>query len=322
MKSLVLFTISLILFAACKQDKIVIPDTGRKLSINGLITTDSFFDVRIDETSLLRDSTYQSMTNAKVSIYQNNKYIDSLSSFPNDPHNGGTFVLGNYRSYNIFPVAGNEYKIVVNAEGLAVASASTKIPNEVKIHLVDTSRIVYPSIIPNENMTNVSMMCNIEFTDPANETNYYMFMLDRYPKYGDIYFRSQDPIIEETLTGDNYGVGIVFSDKMINGKKHNLVIELGCGYFGYPFVDDRKWIYHPPATLEGPFYIKKTFYFKLYSITEDFFRYIQTLTLYNKNYGNPLTDPVMVNSNVNGGYGIFTGAAVSTDSLVYDYGKK
>ena len=64
---------------------------------------------------------------------------------------------------------------------------------------------------------------------------------------------------------------------------------------------------------------KKTIYLRLYSITEEYFRYIQTLNLFEKDFGDPLTNPVQVFSNVTGGFGIFAGAAVSSDSIVFNY---
>jgi hypothetical protein len=64
---------------------------------------------------------------------------------------------------------------------------------------------------------------------------------------------------------------------------------------------------------------KKTIYLRLYSITEECFRYIQTLNLFEKDFGDPLTNPVQVFSNVTGGFGIFAGAAVSSDSIVFNY---
>ena len=132
-------------------------------------------------------------------------------------------------------------------------------------------------------------------------------------------FLCNDAIVEEKLIGHEGGAlspnpirGIAFSDKTINGQKSDLTITISCIAIGLPF-----WIDDPSYNKDGNH--KKVIYFRLYSITEEYYKYIQTLNQYNKDYDNPLADPVQVYSNVTGGYGIFAGAAVSTDSIVFTY---
>ena len=207
---------------------------------------------------------------------------------------------------------------MAKAPGLPDATAITTIPNMVRIESVDTMRVVVPKtdIIP----SGIQMLFNIEFDDPANEANYYMLFVDRRPNLqgdgpnsiGKMGFECQDPIVEEKIS-DNFKVmAIAFTDRIINGKKHRLAVYFDIQFLGYPYWDDRDNSNH--ITI-------KTFYFRLYSITSEFFEYIHTLNLYNKNYGNPLADPVITYSNITGGYGIFSGAAVSSDSIVWNYNK-
>jgi len=51
--------------------------------------------------------------------------------------------------------------------------------------------------------------------------------------------------------------------------------------------------------------------FELLHVTEDFYRYQQSIRLQQENDGNPFAQPVQVFSNVQGGYGLFAGAAAS-----------
>jgi hypothetical protein len=196
----------------------------------------------------------------------------------------------------------------------------------VKINHVDTSQIIVPFSCDGCNiLKDVHLICNIEFADPDNETNYYLFsMLKVYKRYNFKYaltlgFLCDDPIVEEKLTSQvgnslssNPLGGIAFSDKTINGQKCNFTVTIGGIDLGLPFYND------DPDT-NDPDNHKKSVYFRLYSITEEYYKYLQTLNKYSKNYGNPLSDPVLVYSNVTGGYGIFAGAAVSSDSLVFTY---
>jgi hypothetical protein len=318
MKCFALFIPFLTLFFACKQEETELQDTTNKIVLNGLISSDNLLNVRICrsasiyDNSLASDTSLNTLPDAQVCIYQND-YIDTLyyvhkSSY--DEQN--VFSNGNYWSKCIFPLPGKDYKIVVKAPGLPDATAFTTIPNIVRIERIDTSRIILLDSLSGYKPSNVCLICNIEFTDPGNEPNYYLFNVWKIPGNGayDMGFDSQDPIIEVKIPciGSSRLEGIAFTDKIINGQKYDLTVKIYGANIGKPFWNG-----------DSPDNHKKAIYFKLSSITEECFKYIQTLRLYNQEYGNPLTNPVILYSNINGGYGIFTGAAVSEDSVVFHY---
>jgi hypothetical protein len=204
----------------------------------------------------------------------------------------------------VFPQPGKQYKVIAKARNLPEASATTIIPNLVRIEQVDTSRIILaPGSYIN---SNEGIMCKIEFNDPADETDYYLFNIremvnkDYASTNNNLEFSCEDPIVEEKLFSGIKNEGIAFSDKVINGQKHILTVIIKREVIGN-FTSGEK----------------QTICFRLYSITEEYFRYIQNLNLYSKKFGNPLAEPVMMYSNIMGGYGMFTGAAVSSDSIVF-----
>jgi len=310
MKYIMLIVQCLILFAACQQEQIELPDTGRKIVINGLISTDSLLSVFVNKSVYISEYDFpmgKDLENAKVYIYQNNICIDSLSHNWRPWDIFSKYFPGNYWSKSVIPLPGNEYKIVAKVAGLPDATASTKIPDIVWIEHVDTMRLVLGSDTGYHNTSErfEHMICKIEFTDPKNETNYYLFNTGKS-------FLCQDPIVEEELydvnsnnaqsDGSNLD-GIVFSDKVINGQKYRLTIS----------IPERGWY---NDSLKTRIFPKLTVDLKLYSITEEYFKYIQTLNLYNEKFGNPLTEPVLVYSNITGGYGIFAGSAVSCKSII------
>jgi hypothetical protein len=317
------FGLLLILLTACQNDNLDIPDTGRKIVINGLITTDSLLNVRIGKSAYYNENTYVQycdLDNAQAYFYLNSLCIDSLHFVSSLDYSDLIFFYpSNYWSRNVFPLPGREYKVVAKAPGLPDATASTTVPDLIRIDGLDTTRIL---VAPNPyypDLSNVRMICKINFTDPGNEINYYLVTVCKISQYwytviSNIRIDTQDPIVEEKLANVNGVYAIAFPDKVINGKKCSLQFSIDANEIGMPFVDDR------PRS-DGIPYLdhKKVVYFRLYSITEGYYRYIQTLNLYKKNYGNPLTEPVMIYSNINGGYGIFTAAAVSSDSLVFHY---
>jgi len=309
MKYLLLYSVLLFLFCACQKENVVIPDTGRKLVINGLITTDSLLNVRISKSYYFKDflmgwATFPEFDSADVRFYRNNVFLDSLN-YSVQKNNYDLYPTSNYKSNNTYPLPGYEYKIIVKRAGFPDATSTTKIPRLVKIERIDTSRI------------GGFLNCGIEFTDPPGDKNYYLFniiMIQKLPfsrRY--LAFDSLDPIIEEELcsnSGSGSSIsrvydkfGFAFSDKLIDGKKYSLNVSFKCSYYWNDLRNPS------PRT-------SYVYYFRLISVTEEYYRFIQTLNLYNASYSNPLAEPVMVYSNVSGGYGIFAGATVSTDSII------
>ena len=301
----------LILIASCKQDLNDILDTGQKIVINGLITTDSLLNVFISKSMYINDISGQSfddmndLDSAEVYFYTNNSALDSLYHVPFYSYNWWIVLNpGNYRSKSILPQPGKEYKIIVKARNLPDAYSTIIIPDLVKIKKVDTLEVTLPFGSYFDN--NKGFICKIEFSDPVNETNYYLFnireMLNQnyFSTDNDLEFSCEDPIVEEKLSNGEKNVGIAFSDKIINGQEHILNVTV-----------------KKESILSSTSVDRQTVCFRLYSISEEYFRYIQTLNLYNKNYGNPLADPVMLFSNISGGYGFFSGASVSSDSIVF-----
>lgn len=295
----------------CKQDWNDIPDTGRKIVINGLITTDSLLNVQICKSFSLNEISGNGISlfdldSVDVQFYENNTPIDSLyhvSFYSFDIWY--VFNAGNYRSRRLFPQPDKQYKIIARSRNLPDASAITIIPNQVQIINVDTSRII---LAPGSYINiNDGTMCKIEFNDPPEEQNFYLLDIremvnkDYASPNNNLEFSCQDPIIEENLFSGVKNEGIAFSDKLINGQKHILPVIIKREVIGN----------YTPAD-------KQTVCFRLYSITEEYFRYIRILNLYSKNFGNPLAEPVMMYSNVTGGYGMFTGAAVSSYSIVFE----
>ncbi len=300
----IIFNLFIILtFLSCQPEKIDIPDTGRKIVINSLLTSDSLIGANITTSAYVFQDTsvnnsLSEITNAKAVIYENNTFLDSLSyNYSYKYHSSAGYLLYNYSSKLFYPKPGYQYKIKVDAFGKPEVTAITTIPNIVKIVRVDTSRV----IISNPwYESNVDMIFDIVFNDPANEQNYYLIFM---PTNGQV----QDPAIEEYLYSGSILAGFAFSDKTFNGKPHVSRLIINGKDIGYPF-----WDYGGTYTP-----VKKVLYFKLYSITEDYFKYIQSLNLYYTNYNNPLAEPTQVFSNIQEGYGIFEGAGVSCDSIVF-----
>lgn len=298
----------MIIFAfGCKQETLDIPDTGSKIVINSLLESDSLIGCNITNSIYITsDSSVSSLNNqinnAKVAVFENGILFDSLKySVSYFQSFDLTNLVNNYVSRSFHPKPGNQYKIKIDVFGKAEATATTAIPDIVKIDKIDTTRVILTS--PGWLLSNVDMVFDIYFTDPGNEKNYYLIFMPGDPEKGTF----QDPIVEEYLNSGTINFGIAFSDKTFNGQQHRTTLTINGSGIGYPFINNQAY---PPIT-------KTVLNFKLYSITEDYFNYIHTLNLFLKNYNNPLANPTQVYSNIQGGYGIFAGASVSSDSIVF-----
>ena len=77
MKYRITFFLLIILVTSCKKELNDIPDTGRKIVINGLITNDSIFSIRIGSSAYILDISGTSykiqndLKDAVVKVFQN-----------------------------------------------------------------------------------------------------------------------------------------------------------------------------------------------------------------------------------------------------------
>ena len=184
MKKIAFCCFSLFFLSACQRDKIDIQDTGRKIVINGLITSDSLLNVRLSKSFYYNSNQAyvgsDSLNNARVLFYSNNTCIDSLHLVSDyRPTDMDFFYHSNYWSDRTLPLPGKEYKIVVKAPGYPDATASITVPDLVKLEKLDTSRIL---VAPDPNfpdLSNIRFKCQISFSDPSYETNYYLISVSK-----------------------------------------------------------------------------------------------------------------------------------------------
>ena len=145
MKPEILYVLLLLSILSC-QKEFEVPDTGRKLVINGLITTNNTLGISITKSLYISDSTMlgtDTISNAQVYLYENSNFVDSLINVSNWPvwpvYMSYLQIPVNYKISNFKPSAGNFYQVYVKAQGFPDAYATTRIPNIVEIEHLDTS---------------------------------------------------------------------------------------------------------------------------------------------------------------------------------------
>ena len=320
--------ISVLFLISCQKENVGFHDE-RKIVINGLIDSDNSLAVNVSGSLSITDTAKMvfenGLFNSKVYMYESNNYVDTLCNLAYKQYidyitnvrqvEYSEFIqflyirdLQNFRAENIQPKPGKEYKVVVKTPGYPDAFATTQIPDMVKIDHWDTTHF----FVQGADELKHKIAYNVEFLDPKENKNYYVFYIYFSSDFETPYLWADGvthscPYTEEEINHGTMNLGIAFSDKSINGNKCRISGNIDVGSIGFPFYDDHSHYKH----------FRSVVYFKLYSVTEGYFKYIQTLNLHLKNLASPIAEPVQVYSNVQGGYGVFEGAAVSTDSLVF-----
>lgn len=313
LKTILLTGTFMIILASCSEESFNVPDTGRKIVINSLISTNKFFSVRISMSAHVTDYSDSALiesinyiNNATVKVYQNGMLKDSLYNIKKEIGNSGDcYDHDNYYSKHLIPLPGEEYEIKVTAPGLPVATASTFIPECVNIDKVDTTHFYSNFNIPDWPLFQ-NIIFHINFTDPATEKNYYLLKVyskDQpwgFPIVATFYCK--DPVVEEKLSNPSSVSleGIAFTDKIFDGRNYTLNTSVP----GTCIKDSECAEYD------------RVIYLHLYSITKEYYRYIQALNLYKELNHSSFYDPVLIPSNISGGLGFFSGAALATDSII------
>ena len=281
------------------------------------------------DTSIVSDNYIE---NAQVTLFENGNLVGSVyhTHFSSYGYLSENSAIPNYYLPTYVPKKGNEYKVKVEVPGYPDMEATTIIPKPVNVQVTDTfwyreEHFVWDSVnrttIPGKSPM---LGINIQFTDPANQENFYLLEMDLrlQVEYSDtkvastdsnIEFDSNNPIYEINIHHGTMPFGKAFTDKAISGKTMRLKVEPAWGS-----TDTPQLIFPSYGVVVSA---RQTFYVKLYSITEDYYLYLKTLNKYNENRKSPFYPPIQVHSNIKGGLGIFAGAGISKDSVSYNITK-
>ena len=89
-------------------------------------------------------------------------------------------------------------------------------------------------------------------------------------------------------------------DVNFNGRQKQLKVSVA-SYM----LNDIKYSSRPPSRP----------YVKVYQVTEEYFKYIKSLSAYQNSSDNPFAEPVNVYTNIANGYGIFSANTVAVDTI-------
>lgn len=167
---------------------------------------------------------------------------------------------------NINFTPNTEYKIVVDAPSYETVSSVQTFPETIEII----------EAIIDENTIKV------RFKDTPNKRNYYILELD--VTIDNLWESNEISPFGDSAYLSSSGEGIIFNDDTFDGNIHEITAN-----------------YNTSIEIEGDLIFK----FKLYNITEDYYRYDRTLSIQQGANDNPFTEPIIIHRNIDKGYGIF-----------------
>ena len=280
-----------------------LPENKPKLVINGLINSDSVLSVNISKTVHVFENENNNnppfIHNAVTRFYEDGQFLFNLIEGEN----------GYYSKPGYFPSINHSYKIEVEKTGYPTISAETNIPVPVLIKSLDTTI----------NLGNggdgyyygEEIKFELKYQDPSGPGNHYR--LDCYLHYIDenneylsrqyIYVNEND----EYLFDKTYGY-LLWTDQLTDGNE--VTIKFNFYSNAYSFEGE-----NPNNSSSA------TYLFVLNSVSEDFYRYDKTRSLFFDTGGssNPFSEPVLIYSNITDGFGIFGGFSTDTISFQYSY---
>lgn len=297
MKRIFLISFCISILLSCEKEVDINIKTEPLIVVNSFLNPDSIIKVNISKGLNIFDTlNVLFVDNANIELLTDNQSLGFLK-YDKD---------GNYLM-NFKPVENKKYNLQVTVPGFAKCEASDIIPSKTNIISIDTASVY-------KNYTNV-LECKINFLDNPETEDYYLLDIKAIAGYyiiqhsnneddndttyfeQSIDFETDDDFVEEKIESDNIMYGVIFSDKLINGKLNKITVDIDNNILQ---IKDKNVI---------KFYLKK--------ISKDYYLYAKSYARY-LNYDDELFgEPIQVYSNIKNGFGIFGGYNQDVDSIVY-----
>lgn len=285
--------LALLFFMGCETVVDVdVPKNPPKLVLNSTLNENDFIGVNLSESRYILDDTdFRFITGAKVDIYEDGAFLETLPDSTN----------GNYISATHKPERGKSYKVIASKPGFDEVSAEVTLPiDTVKVLeiTVDTIQISNYDYIQNYTRFNVKIQddgTKKNFYTVSLITEYYYYEYDysfsppvlldsTYTKYLD-YIESRDPIFEDFSSYDRQ---LLFNDELFNGNIYTVPIL--SSYYDYE--------------ADYPERGSVTFTLIIGNTSESYYQYNITSSLQDWTNNDPFAQPVQVYTNITNGYGI------------------
>ena len=251
-----------------------------KLVVNSFVNSDELFSVQVSSTIPINDTNPPKMIeNAIVTV--------------NDGSTTSTLVYDlSVQKYlaTFKPSPGRVYTVRVEKGNFNTASGTLTIPNRVV-----SAKSIWQDRTGFDSMGFETGTLTCFISDPGSERNYYEINLYRFDDFTQEWLimppTTIDPFLNENGIKTDIG-GLLIDDRSFNGsaKQFDFITSYGNAGIQYKFLVEVR------------------------SLSDDYYRYLQSLASY-KAQGGIFSDPSPVYSNITNGRGICAGAAIQKDTI-------
>ncbi|MCD4694814.1 MAG: DUF4249 domain-containing protein [Bacteroidales bacterium] len=310
-KNLVVFAgiIAILISSSCTKildDEL--PEKDPKLVINGVISPDSILKINVSKTFHIFEN--ESSNNppfvygATTKFYQDGQFLFNLEENEN----------GYYTKPGFYPSLNRSYKIKVEKPGFDAIYSETTIPTPVNILSFDT----LIEIENYEDFYDLDILLLLKYQDPLGVENFYR--LDCFQSYIDA--NGQEVKYKQYITVDDNDEYLfdksndylLWSDLLSDGKEVSIKFRIYMNFYGVQMIGENGSYNYGDSTVI-------TYSILLNSISEDFYKYDKTRSLFFESGGsdNPFAEPVLIYSNIINGYGVFGGYSSDIVSFQYNF---
>ncbi len=286
------FILLLISFTSCDEDRfsstkvIEFPDHISKLAVTSHLSAPDFDSSNVklptvfvgNSLGIVEDKEYSIFPDASVQLYKDG---DLLYDFTYDENN------------NIYigpedpALTQGTYRLDVSADGFDALSTIQVMPSKANI----IGATYEFEKVPFDFDDDLYDLMKVKINDPGDEENFYAYDVFFEVKSGfngeiytnDVYSMSDDPLVEY-----GYNVGEIIPDITFNGNSYDLRL-----------LQQSSWALNGGDELVA---VKVV----IYTLTKDYYIYETTRSLNSDAQGNPFAEPVLVHSNFENGFGVFT----------------
>lgn len=264
-------------------------------------TGDAFFVVQVSKSrSALDQSQEEYIANAKVDIYSGDNFIETLELVPRGPASRSPY----YITKELKPKQGIIYTIRVEAPGFEPVTAQSSVPAASDIISFGLSDVTVEPV--GDGNIRYNYVAEISFEDDPNAQNFYHLNLHQQ-------FLAYELIEGDTILIDSSIQTVLFSNSINN----NYLLAYFNG--GILFEDQAFQSNHISIPVSVQINPQSQFIGKVYAelrtVSDEYYKFHQTLNRQQNNPGGTFTEPVIVYNNIENGHGIFAGYNASTDSV-------
>lgn len=279
-----------------------------KLVLNAALSPDSTITVNISQThNVLDDESADNLpfiNSATVKLFEDGEYLFDLDNIG----------AGYYQKTGFYPQIGKSYRATASYGSFKPIEGTTTIPDAVPIIEFDTLMFEtadeymgygteYVGILTYQDPEGIAnryqLTCKIFYSDQDSITHFY-----------DQYISSLES--DERFYDNAYG-NLLWNDKLTDGQKTTI-------RFNFYYEDNYNNIKNRNTQ-------KAHFVFYFQSVNNEYYNYLKSLSIYDESGGgdDPFSEPVVIYSNIENGYGILGGFNEDTTSVDIDivgYSKK